>query len=125
VAMPVPFDEPITTPCPEPTVVVLTRKMDTAKAPPNWWERAFIWSSVPRAARAATLRQHELHNAVMDRLRGAVARNEVMLVNPPDDLSLRRFTRDASSLRAGIELGKRVGAQLAAQLLESVPEAVT
>src|SRR6187549_2831045 len=74
VSMPVPFDEPIATPCPEPTIVVLTRKMDTAKAAPNWWERAFIWSSVPRAARAATLRQHELHNEVMQRLRGAVAR---------------------------------------------------
>jgi predicted patatin/cPLA2 family phospholipase len=125
VALPVPFDEPIATPCPEPTVVVLTRKMDTAKAPPSWWERAFIWSSVPRAARAATLRQHELHNAVMARLRSAVARKEVMLVNPPDDLSLRRFTRDAASLRAGIEQGKRVGAELARTLLEAVPEAVT
>ena len=125
VAMPVPFDEPLATPCPEPTIVVLTRKMDTAKAPPKWWERAFIWSSVPRAARAATLRQHELHNAVMQRLRGAVARKEVMLINPPDELALRRFTRDAASLRAGIELGKRVGERLARQLLEAVPEAVT
>src|SRR6185436_9181166 len=84
VAMPVPFDGPIATPCPEPTVVILTRKMDTAKAAPNWWERAFIWSSVPRAARAATLRQHELHNEVMRRLRTAVAQQQVLLLNPPD-----------------------------------------
>jgi predicted patatin/cPLA2 family phospholipase len=125
VAMPVPFDEPIATPCPEPTVVVLTRKMDTAKAAPNWWERAFIWSSVPRAARTATLRQHELHNEVMGRLRTAVAQKQVMLVNPPDELALRRFTRDPASLRAGIELGKRVGERLARQLLAAVPEAVT
>jgi predicted patatin/cPLA2 family phospholipase len=125
VAMPVPFDEPIATPCPDPTVVVLTRKMDTAKAPPNWWERAFIWSSVPRAARAATLRQHELHNEVMGRLRNAVAQRQVLLVNPPDELALRRFTRDPASLRAGIELGKRVGERLARQLLAAVPEAVT
>jgi predicted patatin/cPLA2 family phospholipase len=125
VAMPVPFDEPIATPCSEPTVVVLTRKMDTSKAPPKWWERAFIWSSVPRAARSATLRQHELHNAVMGRLRAAVARKEVLLVNPPDELMLRRFTRDAGSLHEGIELGKSVGAKLAAELLEAVPAEVT
>jgi hypothetical protein len=57
----------------------------------------------------------------MARLRAAVARKEVMLVNPPDDLTLRRFTRDATSLRAGIELGKRVGAELARTLLQAVP----
>jgi predicted patatin/cPLA2 family phospholipase len=125
VALPVPFDEPIATPCPEPTVVVLTRKMDTAKAPPNWWERAFIWSSVPRAARAATLRQHQLHNEVMGRLRSAVAQQQVLLLNPPDELMLRRFTRDPQSLRTGIELGKRVGERLARELLAAVPEAVT
>jgi predicted patatin/cPLA2 family phospholipase len=105
-------------------VVVLTRKMDTSKAPPRWWERLFIWSSVPRAARSATLRQHELHNAVMNRLRNAVGRKEVLLVNPPDELALKRFTRDAVSLRAGIELGKRVGQKLARDLREAVPEVV-
>lgn len=124
VAMPVPFDEPIDTEHEGPTVVVLTRKMDTSKAPPNWWERMFIWSSVPRAARYATLRQHELHNAVMNRLRSAVGRKEVLLVNPPDELALKRFTRDAPSLRAGIELGKRVGQKLARDLREAVPEVV-
>ena len=103
----------------------MTRKMDTAKAAPNWWERVFIWSSVPRAARAATLRQHELHNEVMRRLRTAVEQQQVLLLNPPDELMLRRFTRDPESLRAGIELGKRVGERLARDLLAAVPEAAT
>lgn len=116
VAMPVPFDEPIETECSGPTVVVLTRKMDTRKAAPKLWEKAFIWAIVPRAARAATLRQHELHNAVMDRLRSAVARQEVMLVNPPDEMPLSRFTRDPGRIRAGIELGQEVGRRLAAEL---------
>ncbi len=116
VAMPVPFDEPIATECNGPTVVVLTRKMDTPKAAPNWWEKAFILAIVPRAARAATLRQHELHNAVMARLRSAVAREEVVLVNPPDDMPLSRFTRDADKIRAGIALGQEVGARLAQSL---------
>lgn len=116
VAMPVPFDEPIETEHSGPTVVVLTRKMDTRKAPPKLWEKAFIWGIVPRAARAATLRQHELHNAVMDRLRSAVARQEVMLVNPPDELPLSRFTRDPGRIRAGIDLGQEVGRRLAAEL---------
>lgn len=116
VAMPVPFDEPIETECSGPTVVVLTRKMDTRKAAPKLWEKAFIWAIVPRAARAATLRQHELHNAVMDRLRSAVARQAVMLVNPPDEMPLSRFTRDPGRIRAGIDLGQEVGRRLAAEL---------
>jgi predicted acylesterase/phospholipase RssA len=116
VAMPVPFDVPIATECNGPTVVVLTRKMDTQKAPPKLWEKAFIMAIVPRAARRATLRQHELHNAVMIRLRAAVERSEVLLVNPPDELPLSRFTRDAGRIRAGIALGQEVGRRLAAEL---------
>jgi predicted patatin/cPLA2 family phospholipase len=114
--MPVPFDEPIATEHDGPTVVVLTRKMDTEKAAPKLWEKAFIMAIVPRAARRATLRQHELHNAVMIRLRAAVERKEVLLVNPPDELPLTRFTRDAGRIRAGIALGKEVGRRLAADL---------
>jgi predicted patatin/cPLA2 family phospholipase len=116
VAMPVPFDEPIATECCGPTVVVLTRKMNTLKAAPKLWEKAFIHAIVPRAARLATLRQHELHNAVMNRLRLAVERKEVLLVNPPDELPLSRFTRDAGRIRAGIALGQEVGGRLAAEL---------
>jgi predicted patatin/cPLA2 family phospholipase len=121
VAMPVPFDEPLTTPCDGPTVVILTRKMNTLKAAPKLWERAFIWAIVPRAARAATLRQHELHNRVMQRLQLAVERKEVMLVNPPDELPLSRFTRDPINIRAGIALGQEVGARLAAELASAPP----
>lgn len=117
VALPVPFDEPICTSCNGPTVVILTRRMDTPKAPPKLWERAFIHAIVPRAARIATLRQHELHNAVMGRLRLAVDCGEVLLVNPPDEMPLSRFTRDAKLIRAGIELGQEVGRRLAEQLL--------
>jgi predicted patatin/cPLA2 family phospholipase len=121
VAMPVPFDEPLEPPCGGPTVVVLTRKMTTLKAAPKLWEKAFIWAIVPRAARAATLRQHELHNAVMQRLRVAVERKEVMLVNPPDHMPISRFTRDAATIRAGIELGQQVGRRLAAELNATPP----
>jgi predicted patatin/cPLA2 family phospholipase len=117
VAIPVPFEEPIPTACRGPTVVVLTRKMSTAKAAPNWWERTFIHAIVPRAARAATLRQHTIHNGVMTRLRQAVERSQVILVDPPDDMPLKRITRDAGRIRAGIELGKEVGARVARQLL--------
>jgi predicted patatin/cPLA2 family phospholipase len=123
VAMPVPFDEPIATECNGPTVVVLTRKMDTLKASPKLWERAFIVAIVPRAARMATLRQHELHNAVMGRLRLAVERKEVLLVNPPDDMPLSRFTRDAGRIRAGIALGQEVGQRFAADLAKAAAEA--
>jgi predicted patatin/cPLA2 family phospholipase len=117
VALPVPFDEPLGTPCEGPTVVVLTRKMHTLKPAPKLWERAFIRAIVPREARAATLRQHELHNDVMRRLSVAVERKEVLLVNPPDALPLSRFSRDPNSIRAGIALGIEVGQRLAPELL--------
>jgi predicted patatin/cPLA2 family phospholipase len=121
VALPVPFDEPIETPCEGPTVVVLTRKMHTLKRAPKLWERAFINAIVPREARAATLRQHELHNAVMRRLSVAVEQKQVLLVNPPDEMPLSRFSRDVGSIRAGIALGVEVGRRLAPELL-ALPE---
>lgn len=117
VSLPVPFDEPIATECKGPTVVVLTRKMNTAKPAPKLWEKAYILALVPRAARLATLRQHELHNAVMGRLRLAVEKREVLLVNPPDEMPISRFTRDEGRIRAGIALGREVGQRLAAELL--------
>ena len=118
VALPVPFDEPLATPCEGPTVVVLTRKMHSLKPAPNWCQRAFIHAIVPRVARAATLRQHHLHNAVMRRLSLAVEREEVILINPPDEMPLSRFTRDAARIRAGITLGEEVGRSIAPKLSE-------
>jgi predicted acylesterase/phospholipase RssA len=119
VALPVPFDEPLASPCEGPTVVVLTRKMHTLKPAPKFWERAFIMAIVPREARAATLRQHELHNAVMRRLSVAVERKEVLLINPPDEMPLNRFSRDPGSIRAGIALGMEVGRRVAPDLLRA------
>jgi predicted patatin/cPLA2 family phospholipase len=116
VALPVPFDEPLGTPCEGPTVVVLTRKMHALKPAPNWWQRAFIHTIVPRVARSATLRQHHLHNAVMQRLSSAVEREQVILVNPPDEMPLSRFSRDAATIRAGIAVGDEVGRALAPKL---------
>jgi hypothetical protein len=58
-----------------------------------------------------------LHNAVMGRLRLAVEKREVLLVNPPSDMPLSRFTRDAGRIKAGIALGREVGRTLARELL--------
>lgn len=117
VAIPVPFDEPLDVAWTSPNVVILTRKMDTPKSAPRFWEKAFIGAIVPRAARAATFRQHDLHNQVMTRLRAAVHRGEVMLVDPPDEMPLGRLTTDAGAIRAGVQLGLEVGRGLARQLL--------
>jgi predicted patatin/cPLA2 family phospholipase len=119
VAIPVPFDEPLDVAWAPPNVVILTRKMDTLKAAPRVWEKAFIGAIVPRAARAATSRQHLLHNQVMTRLRSTVDRGEVMLVDPPDEMPLGRLTTDAGAIRAGVQLGLEVGRRLALQLLPS------
>lgn len=118
VAMPVPFDDPITTPVDGPTVVVLTRKMDTLKPAPSFWQRAMIRRLVPAAAIHATLRQHELHNDVMQRLRRAVDTSQAILINPPDDMPLSRFSRDAATIAQGIAMGREVGLRAGEKLLE-------
>ncbi len=117
VAMPVPFDDPVEADFRGPTVVILTRKVDTLKPAPRLWQRALIRAIVPRAARRATLRQHDLHNAVMTRLQQAVLSGEVILINPPDDMPLSRFSRDADTIRRGIALGREVGKRHAETLL--------
>jgi predicted patatin/cPLA2 family phospholipase len=113
VSMPVPFDEPIPTPEVGPTVVVLTRPLAISKAPLLWWQRQFVRTLVPRAARQATLRQHDLHNATMQRLRKRVQERMVTLVEPPAEMKLNRLTRDAGRIREGIELGREVGRKFA------------
>jgi hypothetical protein len=52
----------------------------------------------------------------MRRLGVAVERKEVILVNPPDDMPLSRFSRDPASIRAGIALGEEVGRRIAPSL---------
>lgn len=109
VALPVPFDEPLETPDVGPTIVVLTRRMSTEKRGTSWWQKLFMAASVPRAVRLATYAQHELHNAVMLRLRKAAERGEVVVVEPPQGMPLSRLSRDAGALRDGIEIGRETG----------------
>ncbi len=116
VSCPVAFDVPLDEEYEGPTVVVLTRKMETAKPPPRAWERLAVRTIVPPGASELSLVQHELHNSVMQRLRGAVERGEVLLVDPPSDMPLSRLTRDRATVRRGVEIGKRVGAELAKKL---------
>lgn len=116
VTSPVAFDQPLGQEYPGPVVVVLTRRMETAKPPPALWERWALHTIVPPGARELTLGQHHLHNQVMKRLRDAVDRGEVLLVDPPAELPLSRLTRDAAKIRAGVELGRKVGRELAKKL---------
>lgn len=113
VATPVPFDEPELEPFPGPTLVVLTRPITTKKRAMNWWERAFLHTIVPRRARKATLVQHELHNATMQRLELAMSRGEVIVSNPPPDMPIERLTRDRGRIVEGVERGIVEGARLA------------
>lgn len=116
VTSPVCFDLPLDEDYPGPIVVVLTRPMETKKPPPALWERWAVRTIVPAEIRDVVLRQHELHNAVMERLRVAVAREEVILVDPPRGMPLSRLTRDATKLKEGVAMGERVGAELARRL---------
>lgn len=121
VAMPVPFDEPLDTPDVGPTVVVLTRRMSTAKRGLSWWQKLFLAASVPPSARAATNKQHELHNAVMRRLARAAAAAQVTVVEPPQAMPLSRLTRDAGAIREGIEMGREVGRRFCEDWAERAP----
>jgi predicted patatin/cPLA2 family phospholipase len=125
VAAPVPFDLPVATPTSGPTVVILTRPMSTKKPAPNWWQQAFLRTVVPAPVSTLSLMQHELHEALMRRLRGAVERGEVRVVDPPPQMTLKRVTNDERSLREGVRIGVEVGKRLAEELhaaMSAAPE---
>ncbi len=116
VATPVPFDVTELDEFAGPTVVVLTRPITTKKPPLNWYERAFLYTIVPRRARKATLRQPELHNETMRRLTRAVDNGEVILSNPPREMPIKRLTTDRATIVDGVEMGLAEGRRLAAML---------
>ncbi len=116
IGSPVPFDEPLGEDYPGPTVVVLTRPMQTRKPPPALWERVALKLIVPPGARELSETQHHHHNSLMGRLSKAVERGEVVLVEPPPDLPLSRLTQSKEKIQRGVELGQRVGERLARQL---------
>jgi predicted patatin/cPLA2 family phospholipase len=116
VAAPVPFDLPLEEPCDGPTVVILTRPMSTKKPAPNWWQQLFLRTLVPQPVAALSLRQHELHHALMGRLQQAIARDEVIVIDPPPQMTLSRTTNDSKKIAAGIRVGEEVGKRLAERL---------
>jgi predicted patatin/cPLA2 family phospholipase len=116
VAAPVPFDLPLEEPCEGPTVVILTRPMSTKKPAPNWWQQLFLRTLVPQPVAALSLRQHELHHALMGRLRQAIQRDDIIVIDPPPQMTLSRTTNNAQKLAAGIRVGEEVGKRLAERL---------
>jgi predicted patatin/cPLA2 family phospholipase len=116
VAAPVPFDLPLEEPCDGPTVVILTRPMSTKKPAPNWWQQLFLRTLVPARVASLSLRQHQLHHTLMERLKKAVAREEVIVIDPPPQMTLSRVTNHAGKIAAGIRVGEEVGKRLAERL---------
>ena len=116
VSCPACFEEPIDVDVKGPVVVVLTRPMQTAKPPPVLWERLAVRLIVPESIRALSLNQHHLHNGVMQRLRDAVDRGEVILVDPPKGMPLSRLTRDPGKVREGVAMGRERARALLKQL---------
>lgn len=119
VAAPVPFDVPLEGEYKGPTVVILTRAMTTKKPPPNWWQQLFLRTVVPRQVSVLCLKQHELHDGLMQRLAEAKARGDVIVVDPPPEMTVVRVTNDSKRLAEGIRIGEEVGARLAEQLLRA------
>ncbi len=119
VSCPACFEEPLDVEINGPTVVVLTRPMQTAKPPPVFWERLAVRLIVPKAVRELTLNQHTLHNRVMAKLRSAVDAGEVILVDPPPGMPISRLTRDPSKVKRGVELGRQRAEALLKQLAQA------
>jgi predicted patatin/cPLA2 family phospholipase len=121
IGSPCPFDAKLDEDYPGPNVVILTRKSMTRKPPPVFWERLAVRTIVPKEARNICLTQHDHHNATMDRLRVAVERGEVLLIEPPDGMPLSRLTRDPKKIRQGVDMGIRQGEALAKRLSSPLP----
>jgi predicted patatin/cPLA2 family phospholipase len=116
VAAPVPFDLPIEESSSGPTVVILTRPMSTKKPAPNWWQQMFLRTAVPKQVAGLTMRQHELHDALMKRLGKAKERGDVIVIDPPPEMTVSRVTNDAKKLAEGVRVGVEVGKRLAERL---------
>ncbi|MGE0791074.1 MAG: patatin-like phospholipase family protein [Sandaracinaceae bacterium] len=113
---PVPYDWPLETEWDAPTVVVLTRRPDTLKSQPSWWQRAFLSMIVPPAIRAASMAQHELYNELIGKLMAERDPKKLIVLGPPDDMPLSRLTRDVASLQRGVDVGIREGERLAKEI---------
>jgi len=116
ISAPVAHDLALEDPVGGPTVVLLTRPMTTIKPPPAWWHRMLLRTIVPPAVRTHSIRQHEHHNALMQRLAAARERGDVIVVDPPEDMTLRRLTRKRPAIERGIAIGTEVGEALAEEL---------
>lgn len=125
VATPVPFDIEELAEFPGPTLVILTRHIDTKKRPTNWYERAFMHTIVPRRARKATLAQHQLHNQTMQRLQRALAEGSVIVSNPPPNMPISRLTTDKIAIDEGVHMGIEEGQRLAKLLGAAEPLAAS
>jgi predicted patatin/cPLA2 family phospholipase len=116
VVAPVAFHLELDEPCEDPTVVVLTRRMETNKGPPNWWQQLALQLMVPKPIRTLSVGQHVLHNQLMQALRQSVDAGEIILVDPPPEMPLSRLTRDRGRIETGIQMGLEVGRDLARRL---------
>lgn len=116
VASPIPFDVQLDEDVAGPSVAIITRRVDTPKPRPSWWQRALIRTIVPREVREVTLVQHEHHNATVKRLWEAHSHGDVIVVQPPHDMPVSRLTRDGDKLSAGFAMGQRCGEELVDEL---------
>mgnify|MGYP002620924967 FL=1 len=116
VASPIPFDLELPVATSGPGVAIITRRLDTPKPSPTWWQRALIRLLTPPGVREVTLVQHEHHNATVARLRVAAEAGDVLVVEPPEGMPISRLTRSGPVLAAGQEVGLRVGEELMRRL---------
>ncbi len=118
VASPVPFDIELGDDLTQKRIAIITRPLDTPKPPPRMWQRVFIRSIVPREARPITLIQHEHHNRTIDRMKAAMQRGELFVVDPEPGMPVSRLTKDIHTLEQGFDCGLARGRAFAQALAE-------
>ena len=116
ISAPVPVDLDLETPFSGPTIAVLTRRSRKRKGPPNWWQRALLRLMVPEAIRGPSMRQHELYNHAVQRLQEEHEAGRLLLVIPPEEMTLSRLTTDPAAIRRGIDIGLARGESLVREL---------
>lgn len=109
----------------EPILIVVTRRLETRKPPPSWWQRALASLLISGPVRELIRDQHLRHNELMDRIAVDRARGLLRVVEPPPDFPVSRTTRDAKRLATGLDMGKALGRQLVAALRSAEPTAGT
>ncbi len=116
VLSPVPYEVPGLPPDEDITVVIVTRLLGVLKAEPAVWQKWLLRRITHPSVADATLTQHDTYNQMIADLVKRDQEGRIILVGPPAEQPVSRLTTNGEKLRAGQQVGRKVGETLLRRL---------